>query len=153
MHFGRLSIDLEVSRKPLPIEWTEEFTRTLTEAYFDQSEKDNSFFDVHGEIYDKEFVVIISYLNHDDLTAAPISLFISHDVVEDSKQFTIVLKNLIDLSSHVLDDIFATESWHDYVPNWTESKFKDSKFFYKITRENISLTIQAQQFLDKEGMV
>jgi len=150
MQFGRYEVEIETPRKPLPIEWTEEVTKTITEAYFEQSEKDNSFFYVYGEIYEQEFVVIISYINHSDLSASPISLFISHDIVEDSKKFKSSLFNLVDFSGLVFDDIFATENWNDYNLAWTENEFKGNKFHYKITRENVSLTLQAEEILTKD---
>ena len=66
MQFGRYPEEETQSKKPLPEEWTEALTKTLTETYFEQSEKDNCFFDVYGEIYNKDFVVVVSYLHHDD---------------------------------------------------------------------------------------
>ena len=151
MQFGRFEVSDQTTRKALPNEWTEELTRVLTETYFKQSEKDNRFFDVYGEIYEKEFVVIISYMHHDDQLASPISVFISHDVVDDSKQFKKVLGNLVDLTGLIFDDIFATSDWSDYNSNWTENSYKSGNFFYKITRENVSLTLQAEEFLRREG--
>lgn len=153
MHFGRYEETETVNKSALPHEWTEEFTKTITNAYMEKSEKDNCFFDVYGEIYDKEFVVIISYIHHHDHMRAPISVFISHDIVEDSKAFKKVLSNLIDLTGLVFDDIFAQEDWNDYNTTWTENKFRDNMFHYKITRENISLTMQAEEFLNKNGEV
>lgn len=149
MQFGRYETK---TRKSIPNEWIEEVTKTLTEVYFEQSEKDNSFFDVYGEIVDKEFVVVVSYLHHDELMASPISVFLSHDVLENSKEFQSALKNLIDLAGEIYDDIFAQDEWQDYNPNWTESKYKNSDFFYKITRENISLTLQSEEILEKDAL-
>ncbi len=149
MYFGRYPESENNSKSQLPLEWTEEFTRSLTEAYFDQSEKDNCFFDVYGEIYDKEFVVITSYINHKDPHASPISIFISHDVEKNSKEFKKVLNNLVDFVGLVFDDIFSQKSWNDYNLTWTENEYRGSQFHYKITRENISLTIQAEEILKK----
>lgn len=139
--------------KTLPAEWTEEFVGILTETYAAQSEKDNRFFDVYGRIYNKEFVVIISYIHHSDEMAAPISVFISHDTKSDSKELSKALKALVDLSGHIFDDIFSHEDWNEYVPTWTENKFKDHTFHYKITRENVSLTLQAEEILKKDGLI
>lgn len=149
MQFGRYETK---SRTPIPNEWTEDVTKTLTEVYFEQSEKDNRFFDVYGEVGEKEFVVILSYLHHGDQMASPISVFISHDVLPDSKKFQGALKDLMDLAGEIFDDIFAQEDWSDYNANWTENKFRNSTFYYKITRENISLTLQAEELLSKDAM-
>lgn len=149
MQFGRFETQ---SRKPIPNEWTEQVTKTLTEVYHEHSERDNRFFDVYGEIGDKEFVVIISYIHHADQMTSPISLFISHDVLDDSKQFEKALKDLIDLAGEIFDDILSKDEWSEYISNWTENKYKNSLFHYKITRENISLTLQAEEILSKDAL-
>ena len=149
MQFGRFPTD---TRKKIPNDWTEQVTKTLTEAYYAQSQKDERFFDVYGEIADKEIIVIISYLHHKDQMASPISLFITHDLVDDSKKFQSTLKNLLDLTGEIFDDIFSHQEWSDYIAHWTENKFNDSVFFYKITRENISLTLQAEEILKNDAM-
>ncbi|MBG59666.1 MAG: hypothetical protein CME67_04065 [Halobacteriovoraceae bacterium] len=152
MLLGRYDESDTSKGKSLPPEWTEEFVKVLTETYLDKSEKDNRFFDVYGQIFDKEFVVVISYIHHSDQLAAPISIFLSHDTSEEmkSKDLSKALKELIDLSGHILDDIFSQEDWSEFCPNWTENKFRDHTFFYKITRENVSLSLQAEEILKGE---
>lgn len=147
MIIGQHSSSTIGSGKKLPVEWTENLTKTLTEAYFDQSEKDNRFFSVFGEIFEEEFVVIVSYIHHDDPLASPYSLFISHDIIDGDKDFRKVLDGIVDFSGHVFDDIFATKDWNEYIPTWTENKFRNINLFYKLTRENISLTMQAEEIL------
>ncbi len=107
MQLGRFPSSEVSSGKSLPPEWTEEVVRVLTDAYAKQSEKDNKFFDVYGRIFDEEFVVIISYMHHGDSLAAPISVFISHDTAKDSKELSKALKDLVDLTGHIFDDIFS----------------------------------------------
>ena len=149
MQFGRYKTQTHTS---LPIEWTEELTKILTEIYAERSEKNNRFFYVHGEVCDKEFVVIVSYVHRDDPMSSPITLFLSHDIIEDSKVFQRSLKDLVDLTGEIFDNILSQPDWCDYLPNWTENKYKSAQFFYKITRENISLTLQAEEILAKDAM-
>lgn len=151
MDLGRYKNSLVESGSSLPAEWTESFVKVLTETYFKQSEKDNRFFDVYGRIFDEEFLAIISYIHHDDQMASPISVFISHDHLDDSKKMKEALDSLVNLAGHILDDIFSSEDWNGFSPNWVENKFNKNTFFYKITRENISLTLQAEEFLRKGG--
>lgn len=153
MQLGRYETSNIAAGKSLPPEWTEEFVGILTETYANQSEKDNRFFDVYGQIYDEEFVVIVSYIHHSDQMAAPISIFISHDTASDSKALSNALKELVDLSGHIFDDIFSKDNWNEYIPSWTENKFKEHTFHYKITRENVSLTLQAEEILKKDGLI
>lgn len=147
--FGRL----EESQNGMfmPNEWQENFIKVLTEVYAEQAKKDERLFDVHGLIYEKEFVVIVSYLDQNDYLTAPISLFISHDIISDEKKMKKALQNVIDLTGEIFDDIFAIADWNDYNPNWTENQYKDNTFHYKITRENITLSLQAEEILKREG--
>ena len=148
MDFGRFDVTESKTRKLLPQEWTDELGNTLNEVYAEQLKERQSFFDVYGEIYDREFVVIASLMDEKDNTVAPISIFVSHDIVAEQKKYQQVLKNLVDLIGAIVDDVLASDSW-EYNSNWTENQFKGDTFYYKITRENISLTLQAEAILMK----
>lgn len=148
MDFGRYDISRSNTRKLLPQEWTDGLNTTLNEVYAEQLKVRNSFFDVYGELYDKEFVVIASMMHESDATVAPVSIFVSHDVIAEEKKYKKVLQNMVDLIGAIVDDVLASENC-DYNANWTENEFKGDKFFYKITRENISLTLQAEAILLK----
>lgn len=152
MDLGRYPDSNFETAKSLPSEWVEAFVGLLTQTYFQQTEKDHRFFDVYGQIFEKEFVVIISYIHHDDHLASPISIFISHDVIDDKKTKQ-ALEKIVNLSGHILDDIFNSEDWSDYVPTWTENDYEGSKFFYKITRENVGLSLQAEELLRRDGKI
>lgn len=147
MHFARYDESLFETGKDLPQDWVEEFTKILSHTYADRANKDNSFFHVWGQIYDKEILVIVSYLDHNDQLASPKTLFISHDIEQDQEELKTNLDNLVNFTGLVFDDIFSTSDWNDYFSVWTENKFKKSTFHYKVTRENISLTLQAEQIL------
>jgi hypothetical protein len=149
MYIGRHAQSTIDCGQALPQEWTESFVKVLTETYFAQSEKDNRFFDVYALSFEKEFVVIISYIHHNDHLASPISVFISHDQQSDSTKMKKILENLVNLGGHIFDDIFSVEQWSDFNPNWTENDFNGNKFFYKVTRENIGLSLQAEEILKK----
>jgi ADP-ribosyl-[dinitrogen reductase] hydrolase len=84
---------------------------------------------------------------------APIAVFISHDQESDSKKIKKTLENIIQLAGHIFDDIFAVDEWSDFIPNWTENEYEGDLLHYKITRENISLSIQAEEILKKGSLV
>lgn len=135
----------------MPAEWQENFIKVLTEVYAEKAQTDQRLFDVHGLIYEKEFVIIVSYMDQNDYLVAPISLFLSHDIIDDEKKMKKALQNVADLTGEIFDDIFATEDWNDYNPNWTENQYKENTFYYKITRENVTLSLQAEEILKREG--
>lgn len=150
MRFGRISGDSETSKKALPAEWLEEVTKTFNDAYEEQTKTQNRFFEVFGEIYDDEFVVMISYLHRTDPMVSPVTLFVSHENLVDSKAFKKALSALVDFSGIVFDDVTNNDDWNEYNSLWTMNNYKDFDFHYKITRENISLTLQAQALLTEE---
>jgi hypothetical protein len=152
MDLGRYTESHSEEGTSLPKEWTESFVGLLTQTYFEKTEKDHRFFDVYGQIFEKEFVVVISYIHHDDHHAAPISIFISHDV-DDDKKMKKGLDKVINLAGHILDDIFSVSDWSDFIPTWTENTLGENQFFYKITRENIGLTLQAEEILKNDGLI
>lgn len=139
------------SARDIPTQWIEACVNLLNNAYHKQLEENNRFFDVHGKIHDKEIIVAISYVHHDDHGIAPITLTISHDLETDDKKLKDCLDNLVHLASHIFDDIFQTTDWNGYNTNWTENTYKSNTFFYKITRENLSLTIMANELLKDSG--
>jgi hypothetical protein len=138
----------ESAGSSMPQEWHDSFINVLNSAYADVISKNDRFFDVYGRIYDEEFVVIVSYIHIEDQMASPISLFLSHDIIADEKQMKKALDNVMDLAGLIFDDILASDDWNDYNPNWTENKYKGNTFYYKVTRENISLTLQANEILE-----
>lgn len=145
MLLGRYETESE--GKALPQDWQDEFINMLNTAYADEISKNDRFFDVYGRIYDEEFVVVASYIHIEDQLAAPISVFISHDIIDNDKKMKSALDSVIDLFGLIFDDVLATPDWNDYNPNWSENIYNNNNFFYKITRENISLTLQAEQIL------
>lgn len=153
MIVGRYNESTLSSAKRLPADWTEEFVRILSHSYAEQANRDNCFFDVHGLLFDEEVVAIVSYIHHNDHVASPISIFISHDIEGDIKKMGKTLDHLVDFSGLIFDDIFGTSDWNEYNPNWTENQFKDSNYHYKITRENFSLTLQAEAILSDETIL
>lgn len=147
MLLGRYETD--TTGQVVPEDWQDNLIQVLNTAYADKISENDRFFDVYGRIFEKEFVVIVSYMDLRDTLAAPISVFLSHDIIENNKQMKAALKDAIDFVGLIFDDIFATSDWNDYNPNWTENKYKEHLFHYKITRENISLTLQAEEILRK----
>lgn len=131
--------------KPIPQEWHESLARLLNETYKKECSEAGKYFDIHGLIYPEELVVVVSYLSEKDESLAPITLFLSCDASEMNTEEKVkeTQKSYIDLVGLFFDEIFADEEWGDFVPNWQEVTHKNKNYFYKITRENVALTIEA----------
>jgi len=138
--------------KPIPTEWLESLNRLLNETYKTECKENGRYFDVFGEIYEGELLVVISYLSEKDEYLSPMTLFLSSepDQITSEDKIKETQKNFIDLAGLFFDEIFSTDDWDDFEPNWQEVTHHKQNYFYKITRENINLTIEANGLLGKD---
>ena len=133
----------------IPMEWQDQVTSVLSESFFDYLKDTKTYFDVFGQIFKDEIIVITSLLHDENDALSPISVFISAEISDNEKQTKKTFDNIIDLTGLIFQDISETKDWHEYIPSWQENEFNNETFFYKITRENISLTIKATQMLNQ----
>jgi hypothetical protein len=142
-----------LSRKPqtekgitLPSQWTENVESALREVYAAQIEDQGKDFEVAGLTYPDELFLSASFLDPENQIEAPISFMISLDLTEKTNPQDMV-KKLIDSIGVFYDGVFAQKDWSEYVPNWTEANEKGIDFFYMVSRENVGLTIKANELL------
>lgn len=57
----------------------------------------------------------------------------------------------VDLVGLFFDEIFATEDWSEWEPNWQPVEWKGKNYYYKLTRENVSLSLEADRLLKEAG--
>lgn len=149
--FARL--DHEVKPVIFPDDWAAGLKQVLLNIYGEQAIKDDKTFEVYGFSYPKEALLIISYVGLDKFVA-PVTLFISADLTEktDPKK---MINTMFDCAGVFFDTYFAGEKerndndeiFEDYIHDWDETDFHGEKLFYKVTRENVGLTIQADILL------
>lgn len=147
MIIGRYINSTLDTAKELPADWCDALTNILNATYEERATKDNYFFDVIGKIFEKESILFVSYLDKADYSTAPTTLSISFDNLNDSNALKKILDISVSLTSLIFDDIFSKEDWREYVLNWTENEIDGHKLYYKITRENMNLTLQAEELL------
>jgi len=138
--------------KNVPIEWSEAFARLLNETYKSECKKFESYFDVYAKSYEEELLVIISFISEKDEAQSPISCFLSCEKkhIETPEKFLTTQKNYIDISGLLFDEIFATEDWNEFEVSWQEVQHKNESYFYKISRENVILTLEANRLLGED---
>ena len=135
----------------LPEEWQEQTVAMLNQNFESFCKHQNKSFDVYGELFNDEILVIVSWLDNDHQEhATPISCFLSADVFKKDESEKI-LQDLVELASVFFDDYFQTKDWNEFEPNWLKTEYKKSEYYYKITRENIALSIQASKLLDEDN--
>lgn len=132
----------------LPKEWSESMTELLITNYAKYLENTDKTFQVFGKLYHGELVVIASLLNPKSETQIPTSYFVSIDLAE-GQDYTKYLDTIVDSVADFFETYFSDANWMDYLDQWTEEDYKGIKFFYKINRENIELSIKAEQLLNQ----
>ena len=137
------------SGKVIPQSWSEGVARLMNESYKTECKKQNRYFDVYGQVYPDELLVIASWLSEKDQFASPITLFLSceADQINSEKKVKETQENYIDLIGLYFDEIFSSEDWDNFEPNWQEVTHKNQTYWYKITRENINATLEANKLL------
>lgn len=140
------------SGKVIPLDWSEGIARLLNETYKTECKQNGRYFDVYGQAYPEELFLVISYLSEKDEYVAPITVFLSSepDQIATPEKVNTTQENFIELSGLFFDEIFSDEEWNNFEPNWQEVTHKNQNYFFKITRENINATIEANKLLGEE---
>ncbi|EQC45275.1 hypothetical protein [Bacteriovorax sp. Seq25_V] len=132
----------------LPLEWSTTVKELLETSYQAQLDNKTREFEVFGRLHKGELVVIASLINTKDKSSIPTTYFVSIDLT-DGQDYTKNLDSLVDSIGGFFDTYFSTPEWMDYKDSWEEEEFKGQKIFYKINRENVGLTIMADQLLNQ----
>lgn len=142
--------------KSFPSDWIEGLNRALNENYKNKCDKEKKYFDVYGLIYNKELLLIVSYLSEVHEMSPPVSLFLSHQRTQEDSQHENQEKKLkkvhdilIDLVGQFFDEIFQDSSDEEiFSPHWqTVPHQKNLEIFYKVSRENVAATLEANKIL------
>ncbi|OFZ23864.1 MAG: hypothetical protein A2202_02315 [Bdellovibrionales bacterium RIFOXYA1_FULL_36_14] len=134
------------SGNPLPELWISEVLKLLNTAYSTQLKEMNYFLEFYGISYPDELFLAVSVINANNRSISPTSMCLSTDLTpkQDVKK---ILNTLVDTLGILLDNFFSTPDFQEWQPTWLSETFKKTSFFYKITREDISLTIEANKLL------
>lgn len=138
--------------KIIPQDWSEGLSRLLNENYKRECKEQARYFDVYGQIYSEELLVIISWLSEKDEFVAPITLFLTceADQMNSVKKVKETQENYVALTGLFFDEIFASEEWNEFEPEWQEVNHNHQKYWFKITRENINATLEADRLLGED---
>lgn len=132
-----------------PEHWRKKVEDILYSVYSEKCEALGKAFQVHGLTYPDELFLAVGLVEKDNLEAAPVTYVVSLDLKEDEKNHEKNIETLVDSMGVFFDGYFADPEWDDYFSNWTEATFQKLDFFYKVSRENVALTIQAEALLNQ----
>lgn len=140
----------------LPKDWIESVTALLNQTYEKECDAQGRHFEVHGQIFPSELVVIFGFNPQEkDSSESSVSCFLSCDTADIATPDLVktTQENFVLMAGMFFDEVFATEDWSDWEPNWQEVEWKDKKYFYKMTRENVTLTLEADRLLREANFV
>lgn len=135
----------------IPNEVLTTITDLINESFGKSFKEKNLTLESYGELYEDEIILVLS-LSTASLENT-ISLFISDDFTQkdDLKE---KINHLVSASSEFFE-IFTNSSEDEilelYSPDWKKTELSKNNFFYKISRENIKLTIEANKILAGES--
>ncbi|OFZ27842.1 MAG: hypothetical protein A2381_07545 [Bdellovibrionales bacterium RIFOXYB1_FULL_37_110] len=134
------------SGNPLPEIWVSEVLNLLNTVYSTQLKNLDCFLEFYGISYQDELFLAVSVINTNNRSISPTSMCLSIDLdpMQDVKK---VLNTLVDALGILLDHFFDNPDSPNWQPTWLEETFKKINFYYMITREDISLTIEANKLL------
>jgi hypothetical protein len=146
--FSRLDHDTKAVL--FPKDWADGLKQILLNIYGERCIKDEKSFEVFGFSYPNEVLLIISYVGLDKFET-PVTLFLSSDLTLKTASDKI-MDTMFDSAGVFFDSYFAAEEnedeiWDDYVLDWQDAEFGRDKIFYKVTRENVMLTMEANLIL------
>ena len=130
----------------LPDSWQESVLDLLGTIYKDDLEKNNQIFFLHGVSFPDELFIGISLLDAHDESVIPTTYQVSADLGEKTN-YDKLLRNMVDSIGLFFDSFFATPDWNGYQANWEEADVQGSKFYYRVCRENLKLTLEADRLL------
>jgi hypothetical protein len=133
----------------VPTEWLESLNRLLNETFKSECKQNGRYFDVFAQAYPEELLLVVSYLSEQDEYLTPITLFLSShpDQIGNEEKVKETQKNFIDLVGLFFDEIFADQEWDSFEPQWQEVSHKNQNYFFKLSRENINATLEANKLL------
>ncbi len=137
---------------PLDSDWQEQVVNLLNDVYLKEREQFLKNFKVFGYHYESEVVFLASFMNENSPQEAPITCALSAELKKQERdQF---LKIIVDGFGMLFDDIFyklqnGQSDTDIYFNDWRPIKIKENEVFYKVTRENVELSIQASELISQ----
>jgi hypothetical protein len=135
-----------------PKKWTAEVKNLLEGLYKPQCDARDLYIDIHAITFPNELVLAVSLLDKELETIIPVTYMASADLLEKEDPEEI-LNLLVDSIGFFFDNYFNLEEDPNetiYSSDWEESKVREKAFHYKITRENIGLSIMADVLLGED---
>lgn len=138
------------SGQSLPQEWIQEIEDLLNSTYQEQISVKNLKFKIIGKTYPNEIFLSVSLLEKTKTSILPINLMLSCDI-NTSDPLKNILDMMVDSIGAIFDKILDSDDWNDYQVNWQKETVTNIDLYYKISREDIELSIQADEIIKNKN--
>lgn len=142
------------------LDFPDNFTENLSHYFNEHFEQmyphsmNKKSIQTYGKIFSDEILLIVT-LTHDSEQLSPVSLFLSKELKSDWTNSPQKIKKIIDMMAEMagifFEEMLSTKNWNDYNLQWYEEKYKNETYFVKTTRENIELTLNANDLLGEDS--
>ncbi len=135
----------------LSFDITSNIKQILTLTYDSQLQVGNKIFEVFGRLYADELLLAVMLIINDETDSTiPVTMSISIDMKKKDNA-KIIIEKIMDSIGIFFDEYFSNPDWNDYISIWTEAETKKVKFYYKTSRENIKLSLMADELLNNDN--
>lgn len=133
--------------------WKEDFIGILNDTFKDKKATPQYLFDAYGKVYGDEIVVAACYYNGANMNEIPVSIIVSFEMDEKSKKnIKKIFSDMMDLTGLFFEEFFDNPEFTDYEPEWQHHSFKKNDYYFKVTRENIALSLEAERLLKEDTL-
>jgi hypothetical protein len=136
-----------------PESWSKNLEQLLASVYSAACKEQSRGFKTYAASFPDELLLIVSWMALDNLKATPISLFLSLDINEATSDEE-TLQKLVDKVGLFFDELTGnSEDIHEYFePLWQERSERGMTFYFKVSRENVALTLEANKLLGDDEL-
>ena len=136
---------------PLPDKWISEVSSLFKDVYGVELSRHSRRFFIAALAYPDELWAAFSLVPHGS-GGLPVTYAVSVDLGPQSEPKK-VLDSLLDGAGVFFDGYFGADGGESggYEPDWIEAEHRGRRFFYRVTREDVALSLQAEALLNKAG--
>lgn len=136
-----------------PENWSDQVSLSFNEYFKEKYKLNRKIFYCYGFLCKDELLIGLSLNNETENLDLPITVFLSKDLSEEEiakpKLFEASKKEMLEALGLIFRDLLG-EDEVPYFGDWLKYEFKKSEFYYKVSREDLELYIQAEALLNSK---
>ncbi len=135
-----------------PEQWSDQVSLSFNEYFKEKYKLEDKIFYCYGFFCKDEVLIGLSLNNQTEDPEAPITVFLSKDLTDQDKNpknFEKEKKDMLDILGIIFRDLLNEEDI-PYFGDWVDYEYKGKKYYYKVSREDLELYIQAETLLNSK---